>query len=85
MEQFLKDINEGTLSDDLKSQLEKTILYKNYVDDSIYNTFAVKGENYCGLGLYIPLVSRSAWNETFKTLDWYTAAGWSEVDFSWNF
>ena len=21
----------------------------------------------------------------FKTLDWYTAAGWNEVDFSWNF
>lgn len=85
MEQFLKDINGGTLSADLKSQLEKTILYKNYVDDCKEKTFSIKGENYCGLGLYIPLESRREWNETFKTLDWYTAAGWNEVTFSWNF
>ena len=85
MEQFLKDINGGTLSIDLKSQLEKTILYKNYVDDCKYNTYAIKGENYCGLGLYIPLESRRAWNETFKTIDWYTAAGWNEVTFCWDF
>lgn len=85
MEQFLKDINGGNLSVDLKSQLEKTILYKNYVEDCNINTFAIKGENYCGLGLYIPLESRGAWYETFKTLDWFTASGWDEVDFNWNF
>jgi len=37
------------------------------------------------LGIYVPVEARPKWNTYFKTLDWYTAAGWSEVDFSWDF
>jgi hypothetical protein len=85
MEQFLKDINGGSLPNDLENQLVKTILYKNYVEVSKNHTFSINGENYCGLGLYIPFASRPAWNETFKTIDWFTASGWNTVDFSWNF
>ena len=85
MEQFLKDINGGALPADVESQFEKTVLYKKYVEDCNYMTYAVEGENYGGLGLYIPLESRRAWNETFKALDWFPISGWSEVDFSWNF
>ena len=85
LEQFLKDINGGTLPTDVKDQLSKTVLYKNYVEGPIESTFKVEAMNYSGFSLYIPQKSRSAWNETFKTLDWYTASGWSEVTFSWNF
>ena len=84
IEQFLKVINGGILPMDVESQLKKTILYKNYVDTQ-YSTFKIEGKNYSGLGIYIPFENRPKWNETFKTLDWYTASGWSEVTFSWNF
>ena len=84
IEQFLKEINGGNLPIDVDSQLKKTILYKDYVEYP-YNTFKIVDENYSGLGIYIPFENRPKWNETFKTLDWYTASGWSEVTFSWNF
>ena len=85
LEQFLKDINGGTLPTDVKDQLNKTILYKSHVEDSRYSEFRIDAENYSGLGIYIPYKSRSAWNETFKALDWYPVSGWNEVTFSWNF
>lgn len=85
LEQFLKDINGGILPADVKSQLQNTILYKNHVENPKYDEFTVDSENYCGLGLYIPFETRRAWNHTFKNLTWYTASGWNEVTFSWNF
>ena len=85
LEQFLKDINRGTLPTDVKDQLIKTILYKNHVEDTKYSGYKVEAMNYCGLGLYIPQESRSAWNETFKALNWYAVSGWNEVSFNWKF
>jgi hypothetical protein len=37
------------------------------------------------LGIYIPVSARPKWNTYFKTLDWFTASGWNEVTFSWEF
>jgi hypothetical protein len=41
--------------------------------------------NYCGLGVYIPIRYNDNWNDFFKTISWYTVAGWNEVTFSWDF
>jgi len=90
--QFIKDINNGPLSSEFISQFNKTILYKGCLDEeesydnSYYGyDFDIDKENYCGIGMYVPIKSYKNWNAYFKTLDWYTAAGWNEVDFSWNF
>ena len=87
LEHFIKDLNGGEVSKSFEEQLKKTVLYKGCLEEARYYSYDydVDAENFCGLGLYIPLSSRPKWNTYFKTLDWYTASGWNEVSFSWNF
>ena len=81
MKQFMEDLNGGTTPAAFQSQLNKTILYAGCLEDTEYYT--IEASKFCGLGMYIPVSVRSAWNTYFKTLDWYTAAGWDEISFSW--
>lgn len=82
--QMISDLNDGNVPSTFSSQMDKTILYKGCIEKAMSN-YAVDAANYCGLGIYIPVEKRPKWNEYFKTLDWYTASGWSEVTFSWKF
>lgn len=85
LEQFIGDLNGGSVPATFKAQLDKTILHKGCLEKARPFDYGVDVTNYCGLGIYIPIKSRSKWNNYFKTLDWYTASGWNEVTFSWNF
>jgi len=89
LEQFIKDLNGGKLPETFGTQLDKTIRYKGCVEDSRPYTptwsYDVDASNFCGLGIYIPRQSDSKWNSYFKTIEWFTASGWNEVDFNWNF
>ena len=82
---FVSDLNGGQMPDAFKTQLDKAVLYKGCLEKARPASYAVDPTNYCGLGIYIPVSNRSKWNNYFKTLDWYTASGWNEVTFSWNF
>ena len=89
LEQFVKDLNGGKVPSTFKTQLDKTVRYKGCVEETRSYTstwsYDVDAANFCGLGIYIPNPSSSKWNSYFKTIDWFTASGWNEVDFSWNF
>lgn len=88
LEHFIKDLNGGITPSSFKSQLQKTVLYKGCLETARYGgygNYSVDADNYCGLGIYIPTFKRPKWNAYFKTLDWYTASGWNEVTFSWDF
>ena len=85
LEQFIADLNGGTAPAEFKEQMEKTVLYKDCLEDANPSYYSVDKENFCGLGIYIPISSRKKWNDYFQTIDWYTASGWNEVTFSWNF
>lgn len=82
---LIKDLNDDVLPASFSTQLEKTVLYKGCLENASPSNYAVKAANYSGLGIYVPVENRPNWNQYFKTLDWYTAAGWNEVDFSWDF
>ena len=82
---FVKDLNGGTMPSTFSSQLAKTVLYKGCLEQARPYTYAVDAANYSGLGIYVPVEERPKWNTYFKTIDWYTAAGWNEVTFSWDF
>ena len=82
---WMKDLNGGSLPAGFSSQLNKTVIYKDCLDKAYPSNYAVNSTRYSGLGIYIPVKQRSNWNNYFKTLDWYTAAGWNEVTFSWEF
>jgi hypothetical protein len=85
LEHFVKDLNGGTVPSAFKAQLDKTVIYKGSLDKARPSNYSVDPSNYCGMGIYIPIESRSKWNTYFKTIDWFTASGWNTVDFSWNF
>lgn len=85
LEQFIKTLNENNNPSSFKTQLDKTILYKGCLTEAHPSSYAVDADNFCGLGIYIPIPSRSKWNDYFKTIDWYMASGWNEVTFSWIF
>ena len=82
---FVKDLNDGTLPATFNDQLAKTILYKGCVEDAYPSSYRVDATHYSGLGIYIPVSDRPEWNDYFKTIDWFTASGWNEVTFSWDF
>ena len=82
---LVKDLNGGSMPATFSNQLAKTVIYQGCLEKSRPATYAVEAANYSGLGIYVPVEARPKWNTYFKTLDWYTAAGWSEVDFSWDF
>ena len=83
--QFVASLNEGQIPEGFQTQLEKTVLYKDCIAKASPSNYGVEPTNYCGIGIYIPVESRPKWNQYFKTIDWYTAAGWNEVTFSWDF
>ena len=87
LQHFIKDLNGGEVPKTFEDQLNKTILYKGCLEESRYYpyNYDVDATNYCGLGIYIPNEDYPQWNTYFKTLEWYTASGWNEVSFSWNF
>ncbi len=85
MGHFVKDLNGGTIPSSFITQLNKTILYKKALYNASPSYFNVDETNFCGLGIYVPVEKRPKWNQYFKTLDWYTASGWNEVTFSWDF
>lgn len=85
LREFIKDLNRGTIPNDFSNQLNETVLYKGCLTEARPSNYAVDAENYCGLGIYIPVSSRPDWNDYFKTIDWFNASGWNEVTFAWNF
>lgn len=83
MRHFIKELNGGEVPAKFDAQLNKTVLYKDCMETARPSNYGVDKENYCGLGIYIPVSTRKKWNDYFKTIDWYTASGWNEVTFSW--
>ena len=82
--QFIKQINENIIPEDFLNQFNKVVLYTDCLEEEeSYDLYDIDKLNYSGLGIYVPVEERSQWNEFFKTIDWYTAAGWNEVTFSW--
>ena len=85
LEQFMKDLNGDVVPAAFKAQLDKAVLHKGCLETARPSSYKVDAANYCGLGIYIPIASRSKWNDYFKTIDWYEVSGWSDVTFSWDF
>ena len=85
LRQFVEELNGGEVPSEFDSQLNKTVLFKDCMEIARPSNYGVDTENFSGLGIYIPVSSRKKWNTYFKTIDWYTASGWNEVTFSWNF
>lgn len=83
LNQFMKEINDGSVPSSFTSTLNEVVLYTGCLEDARPTSHEIDIKNYCGLGLYIPIQNKTSWNRHFKTIDWYTAAGWENITFSW--
>lgn len=74
---FIRELTDDNIPSDFEEQLDRTVVYKDYVDD--YKLVNIDSDTYSGIGCYIPDTRYSKWNAYFKNLQWYSAAGWNET------
>ena len=84
---FVKVLNGGNVPSEFDSALNDVVVYTDCLDKASSNAsnYVVDKNNYCGLGIYVPVKGQYEWNAFFQTIDWYTAAGWDEITFDWFF
>ena len=88
MVQFVKKLCGGEASEDFMRQFDETVLYTDYTPNVFSSVYKIDGDNYCGMGMYIPNSSTSSkyslWNSYFKeSIAWYNLSGWSETEAIW--
>lgn len=88
MVQYIETLNGGEAPAEFMKQFDKTVLYAGYTPSVSVSYYKIDGDNYCGIGMYIPNSSTSSkyslWNSYFKTsIAWYQAAGWGETETIW--
>lgn len=62
-----------------EDQLDKTIVYKGYVNDDPLPNINIREKDYSGIGCYVPYRTYANWNNYFRNLQWYSATGWADV------
>ena len=86
--QFIEKLCGGMAPDDFTQQLKKTVVYTGYTHDSTSSLYRIDGDNYSGMGMYIPNSFTTPkyllWNNYFKSsIAWYHASGWAETESIW--
>ena len=87
MVQYVKTLCGGEAPSDFTARFEDAVVYTDYTPNG-YSLYRIDGNNYCGIGMYIPNSSTSSkyalWNNYFKSsVAWYEAAGWAETESIW--
>ena len=88
MLQFIGKLCGGMAPDDFTQQLKKTVIYTDYTHDPTSSLYRIDGDNYSGMGMYIPNSFTTPkyllWNNYFKSsIAWYHASGWAETESIW--
>lgn len=88
MLQFIGKLCGGMAPDDFTQQLKKTVVYTGYTHDPTSSLYRIDGDNYSGMGMYIPNSFTTPkyllWNNYFKSsIAWYHASGWAETESIW--
>lgn len=88
MVQYIETLCGGEAPTEFMEQFDKTVLYAGYTPSVSVSYYKIDGDNYCGMGMYIPNSSTSSkyllWNNYFKSsIAWYQAAGWQETETIW--
>ncbi|WP_300549897.1 clostripain-related cysteine peptidase [uncultured Bacteroides sp.] len=75
---FIRELTDDNIPPYFEEQLERVVIYKDYVDG--YKLVNINSQIYSGIGCYIPDIRYSNWNAYFKSLQWYSAAGWNKTE-----
>lgn len=77
---FVNKLTSDKPSSSFINQLNKTVVAKSFVmaTTSNYPSFVgVDVSTICGMGMYIPISSKTKWNQYLKQIMWGDASGWS--------
>lgn len=85
--QYVETLCEGEVPASFREQFDQALCYTAYVTTGSY-PYPIDGENYCGMGMYIPNGRTSGkyglWNDYFRSsVAWYSAAGWADTESIW--
>ncbi len=90
MVQFIQTLAGGETPAAFQTSFDATVLYAGYTQEisPSASLYQIDGDNYCGVGMYIPNALTTAkytlWNDYFKSsIAWYEAAGWAETEAVW--
>lgn len=88
MVQYVETLCGGKAPADFTACFEDAVVYAGYASNVSYSMYKIDGDNYCGIGMYVPNSSTSGkyalWNNYFKSsIAWYEAAGWAETESIW--
>lgn len=81
MKHFMADLNGSSVPAAFQTALNQAVLYADCLE--LTEDYTIEKSKFCGLGMYIPVSVRAEWNTTFRKIDWYKAAGWNHITFSW--
>ena len=68
MLQFIEKLCGGMAPDDFTQQLKKTVVYTGYTHDPTSSLYRIDGDNYSGMGMYIPNSFTTLPNICFGTI-----------------
>lgn len=88
MVQFVENLTGGTVPEEFVQQFNKAVIYTGYTPNPTSFLYRIDGNNYCGMGMYIPNSSTTSkyllWNNYFRSsIAWYHASGWAETESIW--
>ena len=88
MVQFVENLTGGTVPEEFVQQFNKAVIYTGYTPNPTSSLYRIDGNNYCGMGMYIPNSSTTSkyllWNNYFRSsIAWYHASGWAETESIW--
>lgn len=89
MVQFVETLCGGEAPADFMGEFNETVLYSSYTPIFAVSMYKIDGDNYCGMGMYIPNYSSTdskypLWNNYFKSsIAWYQPSGWAETSSIW--
>jgi hypothetical protein len=79
---FVNKLTSNTTPFSFINQLKNTVVARSFVTTSSVTGFpsfiGVDTNSLCGMGMYIPIASKSTWNSYLKQLLWGDASGWAD-------
>lgn len=77
---FFRVANHGTLPVSIYSALNNAVIAKSVLSGEEgfqFRGLTIAKDKFSGIGMYLPMREKNTWNDFFKTLQWYSAAGWN--------
>lgn len=85
---IIETLNGGNAPMEFCETLQKVVVYSDFAETNSQR-YNLERDHYSGIGMYVPgkynirydgrMYGSEYWNEYYKTLEWYRAAGWSEI------